>query len=355
MSKTGHLRKISLVLSIIMIFSLVIGSTINATTEASKRSEAKQAGQKADEFYQKVGEAEAKIRTITEEINNKQAEINSTKANIEKTKQDIDKQNDALNNRLSVMYKTGSIGIIEVILSSSDINELLTNISMVQRILSNDKKVLKELKKKRKDLEKLQDELSKQEENLKKSQEEIQSIRDQYKADAEEYKRQEQQLLEEANNIAAETARAQAEYDRKLAEQNSSGTSSSGGYLWPLPMNGVITSEYGYRSDPFLGTMRYHNGLDIAVPTGTPVRSVSDGYVTLSSWYGGYGNCVIISIGNGKSTLYGHLNSRACTAGQYVTKGQIVGYVGSTGRSTGPHLHFTLFLNGRDINPYSLY
>lgn len=355
MNKPYYLRKISLILSIMMIFSLTIGSTIYGTTEASKRSEAKQAGQKADEFYQKVGEAESKIRSIQEDINNKQAEINSTKANIEKTKHDIEEQTDALNTRLSVMYKTGSIGIIEVILNSSDINELLTNISMVQRILSNDKKVLKELKKKRKDLENLETELSKQEENLKKSQEEIQSIRDQYKADADEYKRQEQKLTEEANAIAAEAARAQAEYEKKLAEQNSSGASSGGGYLWPLPMKGVITSEYGYRSDPFLGTMRYHNGLDIAVPTGTPVRSVSDGYVTLSSWYGGYGNCVIISIGNGKSTLYGHLNSRACTAGQYVTKGQIVGYVGSTGRSTGPHLHFTLFLNGKDISPYTLY
>lgn len=351
MNKPDHIRKISLILSIMMILSLAIGNAVYATTEASKRSEAKQAGQKANEFYQKVGEAESKIRAIQQDINNKQAEINSTKANIEKTKEEIEKQNDALNNRLSVMYKTGSIGIIEVILSSSDINELLTNISMVQRILSNDKLVLKELKKKRKDLENLEIELSKQEENLKKSQEEIQSIRDKYKADADEYKRQEQQFIEEANAIAAEAARAQAEYERKLAEQNVPG----GSYMWPLPVKGVITSEYGYRSDPFLGTMRYHNGIDIAAPIGTPVRAVSDGYVTRSSWYGGYGNCVIISIGGGKSTLFGHLNSRACTAGQYVKKGQTVGYVGTTGRSTGPHLHFTLFLNGKDINPYTLY
>lgn len=354
MNLSAKLRKIEIVISIILVISLVLSSTIYATTEASKRSEAEKAGNKASELYQKVGEAEAKIKAIQDDINNKQAEINTTKENIEKTKVDIEKQNELLNDRLSVMYKTGSLGLIEVILSSNDVNELLTNISIVQRILTNDKKVLKDLKNKRKDLETLEKNLSKQEEELKKSQGEVQNIRDEYKANADEYKRQQQELIDEANRLAAETAKAQAEAEKKLAEQGSSG-GSSGGYLWPLPVNGVITSGYGYRSDPFLGTRSYHNGIDIAAPLGTPIRSVADGYVTLSSWYGGYGNCVIISIGGGKSTLYGHMNSRACSAGQYVSKGQVVGYLGTTGRSTGPHLHFTLFQNGVDINPYSLY
>lgn len=362
MTNHSRVQKFSSVISLIIILSLMIGNTVYATTEASKRSEAKQAGQKATELYKKVGEAESKIREIQTDINNKQAEINQTKTDIEKAKEDIEKQNNILNDRLSVMYKTGSIGIIEVILSSSNVNELLTNIGMVQKILSNDRKILKGLKKKRKELENLQKDLSKQEEDLKKSQDEVQAIRDKYKSEAEEYKKQEQQLLDEANQMAIETARAQAEAEKKLAEQNTSeqstaGSSSGGGYLWPLSVNGVITSGYGWRSDPLNGGASYHNGLDIAVPLGTPVRAIADGYVTLSSYDGpyGYGNYIIISIGGGKQTLYGHLNSRIVSTGQYVSRGQVVGYVGTTGRSTGPHLHFTLFLNGADANPYSLY
>lgn len=114
-----------------------------------------------------------------------------------------------------------------------------------------------------------------------------------------------------------------------------------------------ITSPFGYRMCPFHGR-EFHNGIDIAKPTGTPIYAAADGTVSLAGVYGGYGNCVIIKHGGGMTTLYGHQSKLACRKGQTVRRGQLIGYVGSTGNSTGPHLHFTVTVNGKDVNPMPL-
>ena len=130
-----------------------------------------------------------------------------------------------------------------------------------------------------------------------------------------------------------------------------------GEYAWPTASNWELSDKYGWRRCPFHGR-EFHNGLDIVLTSGTngsPVYAIADGYVTRASWYGGYGNCIQYAVGNGYSVLYGHLSGYNCKAGQYVTKGSVLGYIGSTGASTGPHLHFTVFQNGSHINPFSLY
>ena len=130
-----------------------------------------------------------------------------------------------------------------------------------------------------------------------------------------------------------------------------------GEYAWPTMSNWVITSKYGWRICPFHGK-EFHNGIDIVLTSGTkgsPIYAIADGYVTRASWYGGYGNCVQYACGNGISVLCGHLSGYNCSDGQFVQKGSVIGYIGSTGNSTGPHLHFTVFRNGESINPFSLY
>ena len=106
---------------------------------------------------------------------------------------------------------------------------------------------------------------------------------------------------------------------------------------------------------PIFGTRTYHSGYDIAASTGTPVYAAGSGVVTMASTYGGYGNCMQIYIGNGYTTLYGHLSGFAVSRGAYVKKGQVVAYVGSTGWSTGPHLHYSLLKNGSYVDPKSIY
>lgn len=114
----------------------------------------------------------------------------------------------------------------------------------------------------------------------------------------------------------------------------------------------VVTSEFGYRSDPFTGETRGHTGMDLAVPTGTPVRAALPGTVTVSQYNaGGYGYYVMIDHGNGLSTLYGHNSRLLAQVGQTVEAGDIIALSGSTGRSTGPHLHFEVRVNGERTNP----
>ena len=116
----------------------------------------------------------------------------------------------------------------------------------------------------------------------------------------------------------------------------------------------VVTSEFGYRSDPFTGERRGHTGMDLAVPTGTSIRAALPGTVTVSTYNrGGYGYYVMIDHGGGLATLYGHCSQLLARVGQTVEAGDVIALSGSTGRSTGPHLHFELRVNGERTNPRS--
>lgn len=113
----------------------------------------------------------------------------------------------------------------------------------------------------------------------------------------------------------------------------------------------TLTSGYGSRSDPFNGKRAKHSGVDIAAKTGTPVYATGDGYIGRSRWAGGYGNLVEINHGGGYQTRFGHLSQRLVTEGQYVRRGTLIGRIGSTGRSTGPHLHYEVRVNGLAVDP----
>ena len=125
--------------------------------------------------------------------------------------------------------------------------------------------------------------------------------------------------------------------------------SGSGIFIWPV--NGPITSPFGYRIHPVLGRRIFHSGIDIGVDYGTPVHAAAAGVVVEADWMGGYGNAVLIDHGNGLSTIYGHNTSLTVSAGQTVSQGQIIAYSGATGMATGPHVHFEVRLNGTPVNP----
>ena len=121
--------------------------------------------------------------------------------------------------------------------------------------------------------------------------------------------------------------------------------------IWPV--KGYITSTYGKRQDPFNGKGVFHTGMDISAPYGTPVRATADGFVSMTGWDAGLGNCVKILHGrNGFSTIYGHLKEYFVRPGQPVQRGELIGFVGSTGRTTGPHVHYEVRSKGLTVNPY---
>jgi murein DD-endopeptidase MepM/ murein hydrolase activator NlpD len=161
----------------------------------------------------------------------------------------------------------------------------------------------------------------------------------------------EQQLAQDSNSIANVIA-------QRLAEQQLAFRTGTPGYQRVLgtgqmlnPVSGPITSNFGYRQHPILGSSRFHAGTDFGVPQGTPILAADSGTVIVAEWYGGYGNAVIIDHGNGLTTLYGHCSELYVSVGQGVQRGQTIAAVGSTGLSTGPHLHFEVRQQGEPVDP----
>jgi murein DD-endopeptidase MepM/ murein hydrolase activator NlpD len=128
-------------------------------------------------------------------------------------------------------------------------------------------------------------------------------------------------------------------------------TTATGGFLLPLPYYTAITDAYGMRYHPIYGYYKMHEGVDLAVGSGTAIYATKSGTVTTAAYDDAYGYYVTINHGDGYSSLYGHMTNYIVSAGDYVTQGQVIGYVGSTGWSTGPHLHFGIYYNGSSVNP----
>ena len=341
----------------------------NASEE--RRKEAKAAAKAAAEAVANFEEAEkeleqvaADIEAIKVEISYTETEIMNTKDEIAAKEAEIETQNEALNKRLTAMYKTGNSGFVDVILNSESAEELLSNVGMVHKILESDQKLLKKLRKDYKKLQEIKDRLEEQEMalldqqiSLEAKEAETEELKKRYKAQADEMHALQKQKEAEAAEMAADAAAKQAEAEAMIVESGGDIEVAPGEYAWPTRSNWQLSDKYGWRICPFHGR-EFHNGLDIVLTSGTsgsPVYAIADGYVTRASWYGGYGNCIQYAIGNGCSVLCGHLSGFNCKKGQYVTKGSVIGYIGTTGASTGPHLHFTVFQNGSTINPLSLY
>ncbi len=150
------------------------------------------------------------------------------------------------------------------------------------------------------------------------------------------------------DGLEAESARIEEEIKR--LQSRGDGTNPGGGAIgWPV--NGPVTSAFGYRTHPIFGTRKFHAGVDIGVGHGTPIAAAEDGVVILSGPYGGYGNAVVIDHGGGLSTLYAHQSSIVAGTGASVSKGEVLGYVGCTGYCTGAHLHFETRVNGSPVDP----
>ena len=398
MKKLFGNRKTRAILVIVLAFTLCAGSWYGAYNEAmlnsyatsqedkdaaqkeadkakeaaeAKKEEAKAAAKKAAEATQSLEDAEARLESLAGQVEQTkadiaatEAEIEATRAKMEKKEKEIEEQNNALNNRLTAMYKTGTAGFVDVILNSESVEDLLSNVGMVHKILESDQELLKklqkdyaELKEMKKHLEEQQAALEQKQIDLEAAQVETEELKKKYQAEADKYKAMEDQLEAEGQQLAAEAAAKQAAAEAMIVENGGNVSVATGDFAWPTNSNWKITSNYGWRICPFHGR-EFHNGLDIVLTSGTkgsPVYAISDGVITRASWYGGYGNCIQLASGSGYSSLYGHLSGYNCSKGQYVTKGQLIGYIGSTGNSTGPHLHFTVFLNGSAVNPMSLY
>ena len=278
--------------------------------------------------------------------------------------------------RIRAMEENGNLDLIAVILGSDNLSELMTAFDDIGEIMQSDKAIEKAYKaakenteQAKQEYEEVRLELTAKREELEQEQVELQADIDEatqlildLEFDLENRQREYEEIMaaEDAANAVIDQLVAQLEAERKAAEEaaNAAGGGGGGGtatatasFVWPVASYVYISSRFGMRVHPITGQTRSHTGLDIASNQGTSVYAADGGKVTMAGWNGGYGNCIMIDHGNGYVTLYGHLNGFAISAGDTVSQGQTIGYVGSTGTSTGSHLHFEVLLNGSRIDP----
>ena len=292
--------------------------------------------------------------------------------------------------RVRAMEENGTLNYLAMILKANNLGELLSTIDDIGEIMQSDRKLedayiqarenTEEVKAEyeeyraeingkqdvlREEKAKLEAEIAEATELLLSIQDDLENRQAEYDAIMAEEEQTEaaiDRLVAQLEAERAEAARRAAEEAAAAAAQNGGGGGSSGGYanatgsfIFPVASYVYISSRFGERVHPITGELKHHNGMDIASNMGTAVYAADGGKVVLAEWYGGYGNCIMIDHGNGYKTLYGHLSSIAVSDGQSVSQGAVIGAVGSTGNSTGPHLHFEVYANDSRIDPEQFY
>lgn len=336
-----------------------------------------------------IGSVSEQLRQIEEQLRQATAELGTIKEQRVAVENDITlnerqlaEAQKRLEGRESVFYKrvrdiyiNGRLSYLDVVIGSKDFSDFANRLEVLKRIIDSDITLINEIKKERADIEahkqKLEADRAKLVE-LEKAALAKQAEIEQKKAErnvvlqkAQNDRATAMQAIEELNAFSAQVsamlkerqaARAAAAAAAAAAAQSSGGQGASDNWVqgtgqlgWPV--SGEITSPYGYRVHPIWGTTIYHSGIDIGVDEGTPVHAADGGVVVWSGWMGGYGYAVVIDHGNGLSTLYGHNSELAVDEGQSVAKGQVISYAGSTGNSTGPHVHFEVRVNGDPVDP----
>ena len=336
----------------------------------------KDAKAKADNLQAQVDVIENKVDLMNQKVNALESEINQKQNAIEKKENEISDAKELLKKRLRAICIAGASTDLLVLLSAEDYGDFLIKSDIMKCIttdtktlmteLEGDIKVINKEKKaiqaKKAEADVLRQELVSQQNVLDAKYAEAQGAYD-------DLKETEDELEAESAEIEAEKDKLQKAFDelaRQAAQNSSSGISvtidgGSYGFAWPYGGSYYISSGYGYRIHPTLGYSKLHGGIDItgSGAYGKPIYSIAAGKVILSSYNGSYGNCIMIDHGtyNGNSiiSLYAHCASLYVGVGQNVAKGQQIGTVGSTGRSTGAHLHFEIRYNGNRVDPLSFY
>lgn len=272
------------------------------------------------------------------------------------------------------MYENGDSEMLDMLLNSKSISDFLNKAEYITELSAYDRKMFNKLKRTQKDIQTAQTNLKNEKHDLlalrEKQQSEQASLKqleaskkkelsgydDLIKSNEASEKRIAGEIAAQKAAIAAAEA-AENNYNKQASKpvnyKGSRGT-KGGGWTWPCPSSHTITSEYGYRSDPFgKGSGGFHSGIDIGAPAGTPIVAACAGTVAWSSFSSTAGNWIGISHGNGVVSVYMHMSARIAKTGQHVNKGQTIGLVGTTGSSTGNHLHFGVQKNGSYVNPHN--
>ena len=319
-----------------------------------------------------ISELSDKIDDLQNEIDDLNDKISENEKEIEEKEKEVEKKQELLKKRLVSMYKTGGTSYINVLLGSSSTIDMIVTYDAVDDIAKADTNLIDSIKSEKTNLEGKKQELenNKTEVDSKKKildteqsslsakkvekQEKVAQLSESEQKTQKEIDTYNEQIREVNNQLAA-IAKAAAKKSSSKSKSSSAKIYTGGKFTWPCPSYTRISNYFGYRSAAEthgIGSTN-HKGIDMAAPYGSNIIAAGSGEVILASYKGGYGNCVMIDHGGGIVTLYGHASSICCSVGQSVKTGDVIAKVGSTGNSTGNHLHFSVLVNGTYVNPAS--
>ncbi|MBR4874513.1 MAG: peptidoglycan DD-metalloendopeptidase family protein [Clostridia bacterium] len=304
-----------------------------------------------------IGIVQDEINAIDTIIDEANAEIKLKEEEIAEHEARIEEQNDEFKRVLRFMDETSTSSYLELLLSSKSFSEFFANVETINEITKHDTAIIDEMISLKNSVEEalaaieaeknVQEEArkiaSQKQNTLQAKLDEKAKLTKQLESDIEQYKKVYDQARKEEEALKASLSSSLS---------NSSTSKYTGGkFCWPAPSYTRISSPYGYRIHPIFNTKKFHSGVDLAAPGGTNILAATDGTVKMAGWNGGYGNCVVVDHGGGVSTLYGHASKLLVSKGEKVTRGQVIAKVGTTGNSTGNHLHFEVLINGKTTDP----
>ncbi|MBO4889574.1 MAG: peptidoglycan DD-metalloendopeptidase family protein [Lachnospiraceae bacterium] len=318
-----------------------------------------------------LADINAKIDQLNVLISDKEFEIGVTEKELEEAKSVEQAQYNLMKKRVKFMYERGGTSNIEMLLSSKSFVDFLNKAEFINRISAYDRRMLDSYIDAKDQVAEKEQMLISQKSELEEAKAAVQNEQDAVEALMAD---KEQEITVFEGDISNKEA-AIAEYEAMIAEQdqiikdleaaileekkrllaeNKKAIVYDGGkFKWPAPSYTRISDEYGYRIHPILGTQQFHNGVDMAAPNGSPILAAYDGEVIAASYSPTMGNYIMIDHGDGLITIYMHASSVSVSEGTMVARGEQIGCVGSTGRSTGPHLHFSVRENGQYVSPWN--
>jgi len=324
--------------------------------------------QKLHEARKKAEAAESVLHEIKSKLNATQTQLTHSQKDLKKTQNKIQEcatklvqtksqqelMEDEAGRRLREIYEGERIGLVEMIFEVTSLQTLLDLFYYQQRIADADRQMLEQLRanaaalaakknqlgSKKTILGDLITQIALKAMELTKKKDTQEQIADRLRSDVKFYEEAERQLAIESHQL-----------EHQIVDMCDKGGGTAGSGTFSMPLHAAITSPFGWRTHPIFGVKKFHTGIDIAGPNHSEIRAADSGTVVFTGVYGGYGRVVILSHGKGMATLYAHMSRAAVSQGANVHKGEIIGYEGTTGFSTGPHLHFEVRKDGKPNNP----